>query len=51
MRRVIKSKIEYRAIDQPDKVIRAWNKHKAAKKLKKDISLIREVKAKELQQK
>lgn len=44
MLRKIKKKIEYRSIDNPKKIIRAWNKHKASKKLKKDISLIREVK-------
>ena len=32
MKRLIKSKIEYFSIENPIKVIRAWNKHKAAKK-------------------
>jgi hypothetical protein len=44
MKRLIKSKIEYRSIDNPTKTIKAWNKTKAAKKLKTDISRIREVK-------
>jgi hypothetical protein len=44
MKRTIKSKIEYRSIEKPDKIIKAWNKHKAAKKLKTDIKNIREVK-------
>lgn len=44
MKRVLKSKIEYFSILKPDKVIRAWNKHKAAKKLKTDIDNIREKK-------
>lgn len=44
MKRPIKSKIEYRSITNPDKIIKAWNKHKASKKLKTDISNIREVK-------
>jgi hypothetical protein len=44
MNRLIKSKIEYRSLDNPNKIIRAWNKTKASKKLKKDLSLIREVK-------
>lgn len=44
MKRLIKSKIEYRSIDNPDKIVKAWNKTKASKKLKKDITLIREVK-------
>ena len=44
MRRAIKSKIEYRCINNPTKVVKAWNKTKAAKKLKTDISNIREVK-------
>jgi hypothetical protein len=44
MKRAIKGKIEYRSIDNPTKVIRAWNKTKAAKKLKTDIANIREVK-------
>ena len=38
MKRVIKSKIEYFSILNPTKVIRAWNKHKAAKKLKTEIN-------------
>ena len=42
MKRVIKSKIEYFSILNPTKVIRAWNKHKAAKKLKTEINNIRE---------
>ena len=46
MKRKIKSKIEYKSIINPEKIIRAWNKHKAAKKLKTDISNIREVKQK-----
>ena len=41
-RRVIKSKIEYFSILNPAKVIIAWNKHKAAKKLKTEINNIRE---------
>jgi hypothetical protein len=44
MKRLIKSKIEYRSINNPTKIIKAWNKTKAAKKLNVDISLIREVK-------
>lgn len=36
-RRAIKSKIEYFSITNPNKIIRAWNKHKAAKKLKTEI--------------
>lgn len=44
MKRQIKRKIEYRSIDNPSKIIRAWNRVKAAKKLKTDISNIREVK-------
>jgi hypothetical protein len=44
MRRLVKSKIEYRSIENPDKIIKAWNKHKAAKKLKTHISNIKEVK-------
>jgi hypothetical protein len=44
VKRLIKSKIEYRSIDNPDKIVKAWNKTKASKKLKKDITLIREVK-------
>jgi len=42
MRRVVKSKIGYFSILNPTKVIRAWNKHKAAKKLKTEINNIRE---------
>lgn len=42
MKRPIKSKIKYFSILNPDKVIRAWNKHKAAKKLKTEINNIRE---------
>jgi hypothetical protein len=42
MRRAIKSKIEYFSILNPTKVIKAWNKHKAAKKLKTEINNIRE---------
>ena len=42
--RPIKSKIEYFSILNPNKIIRAWNKHKAAKKLKTEISKIREKK-------
>ena len=30
MKRIIKSKIEYFSIENPIKVIKAWNKHKAA---------------------
>lgn len=45
MKRAFKSKIEYRSIDNPNKIIRAWNKHKAAKKLKTDISNIKELKS------
>jgi hypothetical protein len=44
MKRLIKSKIEYYSIDNPNKIIRAWNKTKASKKLKTDISRIRELK-------
>jgi hypothetical protein len=44
MKRPIKSKIEYRSIDNPDKVVSCWNKTKASKKLKTEISRIREVK-------
>jgi hypothetical protein len=44
MKRPVKSKIEYRSIDNPDKVVRCWNKTKASKKLKTEISRIREVK-------
>ena len=44
MKRLIKSKIEYFSIENPIKVIRACNKHKAAKKLKTEISNIREKK-------
>jgi hypothetical protein len=44
MKRLIKSKIEYRSIDNPTKIVRCWNKTKAAKKLKTNISLIREAK-------
>lgn len=44
MKRPIKSKIEYRSITNPTKVVRVWNKHKAAKKLKTEISNIRECK-------
>ena len=43
MKRPIKSKVEYRCIDRPDKIVRAWNKTKASKKLKCDISKIKEV--------
>ena len=39
--RDIKSKIEYFSINNPNKVIRAWNKFKAAKKLKEHLSSIR----------
>jgi hypothetical protein len=39
-------KKEYRCINNPSKVIKAWNKHKAAKKLKTDLSNVREVKNK-----
>ena len=46
MKRLIKSKIEYFSIENPVKVIRAWNKHKAAKKLKTEIKNIREKKYK-----
>jgi len=42
MKRSTKSKIEYYSIDNPSKIIIAWNKHKAAKKLKSEIYLIRE---------
>ena len=42
MRRAVKSKIEYFSILNPNKVIRAWNKHKAAKKLKTEVNNIRE---------
>lgn len=42
MRRAIKSKIEYYSIDNQNKVVRAWNKTKAAKKLNCDISTVRE---------
>jgi len=41
MKRLIKSKINYYSILNPSKIIKAWNKHKAAKKLKTDISYIR----------
>jgi hypothetical protein len=44
MKRAIKSKIEYRSISNPTKIVKAWNKTKAAKKLKTNISNIREVK-------
>ena len=42
MRRVIKSKIEYFSILNPAKIIKAWNKNKAAKKIKTEINNIRE---------
>lgn len=42
MKRDIKSKIEYFSITNPIKVVKAWNKHKAAKKLKTELSKIRE---------
>lgn len=41
MKRPIKSKIEYFSILNPSKVIRAWNKHKAARKLKTEIKNIK----------
>ena len=44
MRRPIKSKIEYFSILNPNKVILAWNKHKASKKLKTEIKNVREKK-------
>ena len=42
MKRAIKCKIEYFSILNPTKVVRAWNKHKAAKKLKTEMNNIRE---------
>lgn len=42
MKRDIKSKIEYFSITNSNKVIKAWNRHKAAKKLKTELSNIRE---------
>jgi len=42
MKRDIKSKIEYFSITNHSKVIKAWNRHKAAKKLKTELSNIRE---------
>jgi hypothetical protein len=44
MRRSTKSKIEYRSMDNPTKTVRAWNKKKASRKLKTEISRVREVK-------
>jgi hypothetical protein len=44
MKRPVKSKIEYRSIDNPTKIVRCWNETKASKKLKTEISRIREVK-------
>lgn len=44
MKRSVKSKIEYFSILNPNKIIRAWNKHKASKKLKTEIKNIREKK-------
>ncbi len=44
MKRPVKSKIGYRSIDNPTKIVRAWNKTKASKKLRAGISRIREVK-------
>jgi hypothetical protein len=41
MKRLVKSKIQYRSIDNPTKIIKSWNKTKASKKLKTDISRIR----------
>jgi hypothetical protein len=44
MKRLVKSKFKYYSLDNPTKIVRCWNKTKASKKLKKEISLIRELK-------